>query len=113
MHTSAWDLLDENFEYRRLLVGNERPLIAGRRHKERQFHSLHCGFDAPQRVAPRSVTSCVAMLLAIALDFGEGELVEPQKQTLFSRQCDFDRARVRVARPTLHDQPVALVFLCA
>ena len=50
---------------------------------------------------PRSVTSCVAMLLAIALEFGEGELVEPQKQTLFSRQFDFDRARVRVARPTL------------
>ncbi len=98
---SGFGFCCNNLQNHWLTVRNERPLIAGRRHKERQFHSLHCGFDAPQRVAPRCVTSCVAMLLAIALDFGEGELVERQKQTLFSRQFDFDRARVRVARPTL------------
>ena len=41
-----------------------------------------------------------ALLLAIALEFGEGELVKRQQQTLLSRQFDFDRASVRIARPT-------------
>ena len=41
-----------------------------------------------------------ALLLPIALEFGEGELVKRQQQTLLSRQFDFDRASVRVARPT-------------
>jgi len=40
------------------------------------------------------------LLLPLALEFGEGELVERQQQALFSRQFDFDRASVRVARPT-------------
>ena len=40
------------------------------------------------------------LLLAIALEFGEGELVERQQETLFSRQFDFDCASVRIARPT-------------
>ena len=40
------------------------------------------------------------LLLAPALEFGEGELVERQQETLFSRQFDFDCASVRIARPT-------------
>ena len=40
------------------------------------------------------------LLLAPALEFGEGELVERQQQALFSRYFDFDRASVRIARPT-------------
>ncbi len=36
----------------------------------------------------------------IALQFGKGELVERQQEALFSRHFDFDRASVRVARPT-------------
>ncbi len=40
------------------------------------------------------------LLLSLALEFGEGELVEWQQKTLFSRYFDFDRASVRVARPT-------------
>ena len=40
------------------------------------------------------------LLLAIAFEFGEGELVKRQQQTLFSRYFDFDRASVRIARPT-------------
>jgi len=41
-----------------------------------------------------------SLLLAIALEFGKGKLVKWQQQALFSRQFDFDRASVRVARPT-------------
>ncbi len=40
------------------------------------------------------------LFLSFALEFGEDELVERQQQTLFSRECDFDRASVRIARPT-------------
>jgi len=40
------------------------------------------------------------LLLSHALEFSEGELVERQEQALFSRDFDFDRASVRVARPT-------------
>ena len=47
------------------------------------------GEDQPQPLLP-----------AIAVEFGEGELVERQQQALFSRDLDFDRASVRVARPT-------------
>ena len=37
---------------------------------------------------------------AVALEFGERELVKRQEQALFSRYFDFDRASVRIARPT-------------
>ncbi len=40
------------------------------------------------------------LLFPFALEFSEGELVERQQQALFSRQFDFDRASVRIARPT-------------
>ncbi len=40
------------------------------------------------------------LLLAVALEFGESELVEGQQQALFSRYFDSDCASVRVARPT-------------
>ena len=40
------------------------------------------------------------LLLSIALEFGEGKLIKRQQQALFSRQFDFDRASVRIARPT-------------
>lgn len=41
-----------------------------------------------------------ALFLAITLEFSEGELVERQQQALLSRYFDFDRASVRIARPT-------------
>ena len=40
------------------------------------------------------------LLLSFVLEFGEGELIEWQQKALFSRHFDFDRASVRVARPT-------------
>ncbi len=40
------------------------------------------------------------LLLSLALEFSERELVERQQQALFSRYFDFDRASVRIARPT-------------
>jgi len=54
--------------------------------------------------AQRNLVCCEdqpkCLLFAIALEFGEGELIQRQQQALFSRQFDFDRASVRVARPT-------------
>jgi len=41
-----------------------------------------------------------ALLLSFTLEFSEGELVERQQQALLSRYFDFDRASVRIARPT-------------
>lgn len=41
-----------------------------------------------------------ALLLPFTLEFSEGELVERQQQALLSRYFDFDRASVRIARPT-------------
>ncbi len=40
------------------------------------------------------------LLLPLACQFSEGELIERQQQGLFSRYFDFDRASVRIARPT-------------
>ncbi len=40
------------------------------------------------------------LLVAVAFEFGEGELVKRQQQAPFSRQFDFDAVSVRVARPT-------------
>lgn len=41
-----------------------------------------------------------ALLLLLARQFSEGELVEREQQALFSRHFDFDRASVWIARPT-------------
>ena len=48
-----------------------------------------CGEDQPK-----------LLLLSLVLQFSEGELVKRQQQTLLSRQFDFERASVRIARPT-------------
>ena len=40
------------------------------------------------------------LLLPLALEFSKGELIERQQEALFSGYFDFDRASVRVARPT-------------
>lgn len=40
------------------------------------------------------------LLFAFAFEFGEGELIERQQEALFSGYFDFDRASVRIARPT-------------
>ena len=40
------------------------------------------------------------LLFAFVLEFGEGELIEGQQQALLRRYFDFDRASVRIARPT-------------
>ena len=53
-----------------------------------------------QRNLVRGKNQTELLLLSIALEFGEGELIEWQQQALFSRQFDFHRASVRVARPT-------------
>ena len=66
---------------------------------------MYPGLDAAQGVAAkrdlvRGEDQAEALLLPLALEFSEGELVEWQQQALFSRYFDFDRASVRVARPT-------------
>ena len=55
---------------------------------------------AAQRDHVRGEDQSELLFLALTLEFGEGELVKRQQQTLFSRQFDFDRASVRIARPT-------------
>ena len=40
------------------------------------------------------------LLFALVLEFSKGELIERQQQALFSGYFDFDRASVRIARPT-------------
>ena len=40
------------------------------------------------------------LVLSRTLEFGKGELVERQQQSLFSGYFDYDRVSVRVARPT-------------
>jgi hypothetical protein len=73
-----------------LPVGNQRPLLASQRGEQRQLHSLHCGFDAAQGMSAqhdlvRGEDQAKLLLLSVALEFGEGELVERQEDTLFSR----------------------------
>ena len=41
-----------------------------------------------------------ALLANLVLEFSKGELIERQQEALFSRHFDFDRASVRIARPT-------------
>ena len=55
---------------------------------------------AAQRNLVRGEDQAEALLLPFTLQFSEGELVERQQQALVSRYFDFDRASVRVARPT-------------
>ncbi len=63
--------------------------MAGRYFREeRQLHTLHRGLDSPQRMAAnrdfvRSEDQAKPLLIAIALEFGEGELIERQQQALF------------------------------
>ena len=66
---------------------------------------MHRGFDAAQGVAAqrnlvRGEDQTETLLLPFALEFSESELIERQQQALFSRYFDFDRASVRIARPT-------------
>jgi hypothetical protein len=66
---------------------------------------LHRGLDASQGMAAqRYLVRCKnqteTLLLSLALQFSEGELIERQEQALFSRYLDLDRASVRIARPT-------------
>ncbi len=99
------DFGNHDFPNNRLAIGNKRPLIAGQRHQEGQFHPLHPAFNAAQGVAAnqdlvRGEDQSETLLLPFVLEFSEGELIERQKQALFSRHFDFDRASVRIARPT-------------
>ena len=55
---------------------------------------------AAQRNLVRGEDQSEVLLLSLGFEFGESELVKRQQQTLFSRQFDFDRASVRIARPT-------------
>ena len=96
---------DRKFKNHGLTVGNERPLLAGQSGEQRQLHPLHRGLDAPQGIAPhgnlvRGEDQTKMLLLCLGFEFGEGELVKRQQQTLFSRHFDFDAASVWVARPT-------------
>ena len=70
-----------------------------------KLHPLHRGLDAAQGMTAqrdfvRGEDESELLFLPLALEFGEGKLVKRQQQTLFSRQFDFDRASVRIARPT-------------
>jgi hypothetical protein len=80
-YSSSFGFCCNNLQNHRLPIGNQRPLIARQRREERQFHSLHGGFDAAQRVVAqrdfmRGEDRPQLLFLAIALEFGEGELVE-------------------------------------
>ena len=55
---------------------------------------------AAQRNLVRGEDQTETLLLPFALEFSESELIERQQQALFSRYFDFDRASVRIARPT-------------
>ena len=55
---------------------------------------------AVQRNLVRGEDQSETLLLPFVLEFSEGELIERQQQALFSRYFDFDRASVRIARPT-------------
>lgn len=73
--------------------------------QQRKLHPLHRRLDTSQSVATQSdfmrgEDQPQPLLFALVLEFGEGELIERQQQALFSRHFDFDRASVRIARPT-------------
>lgn len=94
-----------DFKNHWLAFRNQRPMLISQRGEQRQLHPLHRGLDASQGVAAqRDFVRCEdqaqSLFLSLALEFRKGELVERQQQALFSRQFDFDRASVRVARPT-------------
>ena len=94
-----------NFDNHRLTFREELSFSARQSGDERQFHSLHRRFDTPQSVAAQrdfmgGENQAQPLLFALALEFGEGELIERQQEALFSRYFDFDRASVRIARPT-------------
>lgn len=88
-----------------LTFRNQWALTAWQFANEGQFHSLHCCFDSSQGVAANQdlvggEDQSQLLLLPSTLEFGEGELVKRQQQALFRRYFDFDRASVRIARPT-------------
>lgn len=96
---------DFDFQHDRLALRDKRPLLAGQCGQQRQFHALHRGLDASQGMAAqrnlvRREDQTKLLRFPIALQFRKGELVERQQQALFSRYFDFDRASVRIARPT-------------
>ncbi len=102
---SVLDLSNYNFEDYWLTVWNERSLFARQCSEKRQLHPLHHGLDASQGMAAqrnfvRGENQPEILFLLLALEFGEGELVERQQQTLFSGYFDSDRPSVRIARPT-------------
>lgn len=96
---------DENLVNKGLTFRNQGALVAWQFAKKRQFHSLHCRLDSAQGVAVnqnlvRGEDQSKLLLFPTALEFREGELVEWQQQTPFSRHFDSDAASVRIARPT-------------
>ncbi len=96
---------DFDFQHDRLALRDKRPLLAGQCGQQRQLHPLHRSLDAAQRMTAqrnfmRGEHEPEFLQLLIILEFGEGELVERQQETLLSRYFDFDRASVRIARPT-------------
>lgn len=73
--------------------------------QQRKLHPLHRRLNPAQCVSAkrdfmRGEDQPQPLLFALVLKFGEGELIERQQQALFSRHFDFDRASVRIARPT-------------
>ena len=99
------DLRYLDFQYDRLTFSNQRALAAWQFSKERQLHPLHRGLDAAQGMAANQhfvhgENQSEHLLLGPTLEFGKSELVVGQQQVLFSRQFDYDRASVWVARPT-------------
>ena len=94
-----------DFEDHWLPFRNQGGLAAWQFRQDRQLHPLHRSLDTPQGMATQRNLVCgedqsECLLFAIAVEFTEGELIERQQQALFSRYFDFDRASVRIARPT-------------
>jgi hypothetical protein len=80
----GFGLSDEDFANHRLALRNERPLIAGQRSEQGQFHPLHRGLDAPQGIAAhgnlvRGEDQSEVLLISLGLEFSERELVKRQQ----------------------------------
>ena len=79
-----------NLQNHWLTVRNERTLTTGQLRNERQFHPLHRGFDAPQRVAANQnfvsgKNQSELLFLSVAFEFGESKLIERQQDRAVCR----------------------------
>lgn len=95
----------DDFSNHGLIVSHRRTMVIRDARQQRKLKPLHRGFDTSQGMSAQGDFVCgedqaEVLLFPLVLEFGEGELIERQQQALFSRHFDFDRASVRIARPT-------------